>query len=237
VAFDLGNTLVEYYRPTEFAAILDEAIKYSYQVLSPIASVGLAEAYQVAYRENTEQPDWRVRPLFERLARIFGLSVSVDPEIKERACREFLQPIFTRARVYQDTVPTLRRLRADGYRLAIVSNAPWGSPAELWREELQWLDLAREVDVSMFCVDVGWRKPAPPVFVAALEKLGVSPAECVFLGDHPRWDVEGARAIGMTSVLIDRANEYPDHVGSRIQCLSELWPLVQTDVKPRTSTG
>jgi FMN phosphatase YigB (HAD superfamily) len=47
-----------------------------------------------------------------------------------------------------------------GFRTGIISNSPWGSPANLWRAEVQRLELLDAVDVTAFCGDVGWRKPA-----------------------------------------------------------------------------
>jgi putative hydrolase of the HAD superfamily len=93
--------------------------------------------------------------------------------------------------------------------LAVVSNTPWGSPSELWRKELERLGIENAVDTSIFCVDVGWRKPAPIIFKRVLETLNVKAEECLFIGDERVWDVEGARTAGMPAVLIDPMNRHP----------------------------
>ena len=85
-----------------------------------------------------------------------------------------------------------------------MSNTPWGSPAELWREELRRLGLAGLLDVTVFCRDVGWRKPARQFFDFALQKARATPPQCVLVGDNPRWDIAGAEANGIDAVLIDR---------------------------------
>jgi putative hydrolase of the HAD superfamily len=222
VAFDLGNTLVEYYERHAFPSILSESIRNAYDVLSSFAAIPLERAQTIALTENAEHPDGKVRPLQERFDRIFGLKEKTPDVDRERASRAFLQPIFKRARKYHDSEPTLRMLRQRGYKLAIVSNTPWGSPSYLWREELQRLDLADIIDVSIFCMDVGWRKPAPDIFQRLLQTLNVDSRECILVGDEPVWDVEGAVAAGMPAILIDRINKHSSFSGMRIQNLEQI---------------
>jgi putative hydrolase of the HAD superfamily len=205
--FDLGETLVAYYTRPEFPLILDEALG---NVRAELTGRGLPvpPAEEVAARavaENHEAPDYRVRPLAGRLARIFGPpDWRPTVEESEAMCRRFMAPIFRRAALYDDVRPTLIALRAAGLRLAIVSNTPWGSPAMLWREEVARLGLADMVDATVFCDEAGWRKPARPIFELALARLGVGAGESLFVGDNLAWDVAGARAAGIDAVCIDR---------------------------------
>jgi len=226
IAFDLGNTLVEYYQREVYPSILADSIRNAHAILSSFAAVQLEEAQAIALTENREQSDGKVRPLQERFDRVFGLTDQTPADVRERACRVFLEPIFQCARKYQDSGPMLRMLRQQGYKLAIVSNTPWGSPSQPWREELKRLDLKDAVDLSIFCVDVGWRKPSPIIFKRLLQALNVKAAECLFIGDEPAWDVEGARASGMPAVLIDRTNRHSSYTGPRVQNLEEIVPLI-----------
>jgi len=165
-------------------------------------------------------------PLIERLERIFQVRLGHDRELAATVGERFLSPIFALARVYDDTLPALARLRRAGIRAAIVSNAPWGSPPDLWRRELEHLGLAGAVDAVILCGDGGWRKPAPEIFRAAMHRLSCRPSECVFVGDDLRWDVEGSASVGMRPVLIDREARYPEYAGERIRSLEELLALI-----------
>ncbi|TML53370.1 MAG: hypothetical protein E6G21_02755 [Actinobacteria bacterium] len=49
-----------------------------------------------------------------------------------------------------------------------------------------------------------------PIFQAALERLEVEPAAAVMVGDSIEDDVEGANAVGMRGLLLDRENRYPE---------------------------
>lgn len=209
VLFDLGNTLAEYYTRAEFPGVLKLAIS---EVEIYLDSHGLViprpdELWIRIEAENHEARNYRVKPLEARLRRIFGVS---DDSHIEAMCRAFLKPTFALGRCYEDSVPVLQELRSMGIRTAIVSNSPCGSPARLWREEIERLGLREYVDAVVFCGDVGWRKPARPIFLHTLSKLGLAAEDCVFVGDHPRWDLAGPKAVGIEAVLIDRRGVVQD---------------------------
>src|SRR5205807_1447837 len=49
----------------------------------------------------------------------------------------------------------------------------------------------------------GFYKTDPRLYLWTLEQLGVAAQQAVYVGDHPRFDVEGAQAAGMRAVLFD----------------------------------
>lgn len=226
VLFDLGGTLVEYFGREEFPAILREAIG---EVESCLRARGLLRSvpeatWEAAQGENRESSDARVRPLADRLARIFQLSgTDLDEELSTALCRAFLRPIFARGHLYEDAVPTLVELRQRGIRTAIVSNTTWGSPGSLWRKEVARHGLLHCVDQVVFCTDVGWRKPDPRIFHHALQRLRARPEDCLFVGDDPRWDLVGPRGMGMEAVLIARPGRQPPEDEAAISHLRQLW--------------
>lgn len=207
VLFDLGNTLVSYYQRHEFPGMLDEAVNGCIEHLHD-AGTGFQEEglWDRVKEQDHGSPDNRVHPLESRLAAIFGLN---DQKAINNLCQVFMKPIFTRGRLHSDVKPTMRTLRARGIKTAIVSNTPWGSPATLWRMELGRFGLAQLVDETVFCGDVGWRKPDQRVFYYTMDRLGVETGDSVFVGDDPRWDVEGPMAVGMRAVLVDRTKNNP----------------------------
>ena len=166
VLLDLGNTLVRYYELKDFQPILQSGIRQAMCYLDG-AGFPLPPSQQVLHNvseEDYESPDHRVRPLEDRLKRIFGLKeVLITPPVLDEMCRHFMAAIFACARVYDDTLPFLRELRLQGFDTGIISNAPWGSPSHLWHEELERHGLDRYVEHAIFCSEVGWRKPAPAI--------------------------------------------------------------------------
>lgn len=213
VLFDLGNTLVSYYRRDEFLPILERSIAATAATVdahrtrrgarSPALDVAGATAF--ARRFNTERADYRIWPLADRLGQILGLDDDeVTPELHAELAERFLEPIFATARLNEHAITVLQRIRTLGKKSAIVSNTPWGSPAGPWQRELARHGLLELVDASVFCVDVGWRKPAPQIFEHALARLEVVPSATVFVGDDAEWDVAGARRAGIAPILLGK---------------------------------
>jgi len=161
------------------------------------------DLFERALLLNQEQSDYAVRPLASRLQELFGTYESLDEASARALGTAFLKPIFAMARPDPQAVPLLEALRARGIKTAIVSNTPWGSPADAWRSELTRHGLLDKVDATVFCMDVGWRKPHRAPFHRALSLLEVAPADALFVGDDHRWDLVGAQNAGLRPVLLE----------------------------------
>jgi putative hydrolase of the HAD superfamily len=73
---------------------------------------------------------------------------------------------------------------------------------------------------------VGVEKPDPRIFQIALDQVGISPAEALYIGDLYSIDVVGSRAAGMHAILLDPAGLW-DHVDCpKARDLSEAADLV-----------
>ncbi len=91
----------------------------------------------------------------------------------------------------------LDRLRAAGLRLGVVSNSDGRV-----EEALVAAGLRDRFEVVLDSALAGVEKPDPAIFRAALDALGVAPAEALYVGDLYEVDVMGARAAGMEAVLL-----------------------------------
>lgn len=223
--FDLGGTLVQYYVRYQFPGILRKGIK---RVIDRLENenhfVPKKEIiWSRVWKENYESKNHIVRPLERRLSRIFQLDPTKESGLLLELCGVFMGPIFELRKVYADTFPVLKQARLSGFKMAIVSNTPWGSPSHLWREEVKDIGLSHLVDLVIFCRDVGWRKPARQIFSSVLELLDEKTENCIFIGDDPRWDIIGPKAVGIETVLIQRSNIKSDFKAESIRNLNELW--------------
>jgi HAD superfamily hydrolase (TIGR01549 family) len=108
--------------------------------------------------------------------------------------------------LYEDALPVLDELRAKGVKIGLVSNTGRDLAAFVEHHGL-------EVDVALSSGAHGKVKPDPSIFRAALERIGVRPDEAAMVGDSPEDDVDGARAIGMRALLVDREDRYPEYEG------------------------
>jgi putative hydrolase of the HAD superfamily len=142
-----------------------------------------------------------------------------DRPLRMRVYEEFQR--IENWRLYPDAIPVLRELRERGHALGVVSN--W----EEWLEDLLLaLDVHAHFDFIVGSGPFGRAKPHPSIFERALELAGVSAAEAVHVGDAPREDVAGARAVGIRPILIDRRGRYPELDVERIRSLEELPELL-----------
>jgi putative hydrolase of the HAD superfamily len=108
--------------------------------------------------------------------------------------------------LYDDVLPVIEELRRLGLSLALVSNGVRDLDEFVLHHGL-------DVDAAVCSRQHGWIKPHETIFRAALERIGVEPAEAAMVGDSPEDDIEGARALGMRAFLVDRENRYPEIEG------------------------
>ncbi len=110
-------------------------------------------------------------------------------------------------RIRPEVEPLLRRLKAGGLRVGVVSDCTHELP-ELW----PGLAIAAYVDAPVFSVEVGLKKPDPAIYLLACERLEVAPAECLYVGDGDSNELAGADAVGMTP----RRLLAPDHAAGYV---------------------
>ncbi len=82
------------------------------------------------------------------------------------------------------------------------------------RDQVRHVGIGDLVDAAVFSSEVGWRKPSPRIFSAALAALGATAAGTVFVGDRLREDVGGAHGAGMRAVLVERRGRQARDVGA-----------------------
>ena len=58
-------------------------------------------------------------------------------------------------------------------------------------------------DIVVVSGDLPFAKPQPEIFVYTAEKLGVAVSQCVYVGDHPVNDIEGALSSGMKAIRMN----------------------------------
>ena len=116
--------------------------------------------------------------------------------------------------LFDDALPVLDALRGHGLKLALLSNTGRDLDVFVAHHGIK-------VDAILTSRVHGKTKPHETIFRRMLELLDVAPDEAVMVGDQVEDDVEGAIAIGMRAVLVDREGRYPD-VDGRLDDLREL---------------
>jgi putative hydrolase of the HAD superfamily len=116
--------------------------------------------------------------------------------------------------LYEDALPVLAELRRHELKIGLVSNG---------QRDLDEFALHHllEVDALVGSKSHGRVKPHPSIFMAALEALAVRPEETAMVGDSYEDDIEGARALGMRAIFLDRDGLRPEEL-DRIDTLLAL---------------
>jgi 2-haloalkanoic acid dehalogenase type II len=150
-------------------------------------------------------------------------SLGIEPDATGWAdCR---RDAHRRAQAYDDVAPALELLRANGLKVAVLSDA----------DDDHLLDCIENNGLSFDAVvsseQLRWYKPHRTTFAVICAQLGVEPKEAAYVGDSPFADVVGSRMAGMQAIWINRNNktwpadlDAPDHT---ITTLLDLPPLIR----------
>lgn len=128
-----------------------------------------------------------------------------DRDVVREVVARNIELFYSAIEVYNDSASALIRLRKGGIATGIASNASAHSKAVLGRSGLDEL-----VTASVLSYEVRSMKPEPAIYEHICKMIGVTPANCVFVGDGGDRELEGARALGMKTILIDRDLSHTD---------------------------
>ncbi len=113
----------------------------------------------------------------------------------------------------------LTELGARGYRLGLITNR---YNVERFHELLDRLHLRPYFDMVLASGEVGIQKPDPGIFVAALDRMDARAETSIYVGDNYWADVVGARRAGLTPILFDRHDLFPEADCQRVESLDHL---------------
>ncbi len=209
--FDVGNTLLFPNRERMLYALHERQIFPSEQVLQQIERQTKSEFDSLLESHSAvDHGFWHIyySHLLEEL-RLPDDSVHSDMVSRTRISANWCV-------IRPGTRDALQRL-AKRYRLAVISNAD-GKIADV----LARCGIADCFETITDSGIVGKEKPHPAIFQAAVNSLGVSPAESTYVGDVYSIDYLGATGFGMQAVLFDVAGAYRDRGLPRVESLEEL---------------
>ncbi len=206
VFFDWFNTLAHFEPPRE--ELHSQAYRQFGIQLSPeklTRGVLLADKYwfdenmksRVEARSHQEQVELALR-YQETVLTEAGVKVPRGLLLKiVKKVRQLYQGITFA--LFDDVLSTLKALKEQNFILGLLTNLA-RDMNPIFRE----LGLEPYLDFAITSREVDAEKPNPAIFLAALDRAGVSASEAVHVGDQYKLDVVGARGAGITPILIDR---------------------------------
>jgi putative hydrolase of the HAD superfamily len=186
VAFDLDGTLYPNYR--FYALLIPFVLKE--QVL--IRAFGKARNMTRAGQEMQEQD------FYDEQARVVGELLGKDPLVIKKKIETLIyrgwEPLFKKIKLFNHVHDTLSCLKEHGFKLGLLSDFPT-------EQKLKNLHLEHYWDTVVCSEVTGRLKPAPVSFLKLAENLSADPQRILYVGNSVRYDVAGARNVGMKTGL------------------------------------
>ncbi len=203
VLFDLYGTLIDIETNEEDLSVYEALSRYVSYYRVRIGPEDLKAAYfgEVSLRLRADaHREVDVHEIFEGILRRHlenaetcppGLALSATVLFRSLSMRRF--GLFPGVKGFLEAV-------SDNFLTALVSDAQWAFA----EPELSILDLGRYFQCRILSSRIGHKKPDPRPFEAAMKELNVSPEECIYIGDSPERDLQGAKNAGLRCVLFGK---------------------------------
>jgi len=175
----------------------------------------------VARRDLTE---WKMNDAFEKLFIEYGFDNATDKA--DKFVTYFYNVVSDQVELCEGAEDTLRRLKDGGYRTGLISNTVF--PGTEHDRDLERFGLLPWLDFTLYSFDVNLRKPNPDIFRIGLEKIGLTAAETLYVGDRYYEDIQGPEQIGMPAVLrYTEGRTYPDPLPENLTVIRQLPELLK----------
>lgn len=209
IFLDAGNTLVsvDFLLVAEELAALGFATTPSALARAEAAARPLVSARLATRVDGEDFFSFYLGSVLARVPEARGEAPDRLAQVVENLARALHAP-GQADRLWRSVLPgvpeALRRMRASGLRLVVVSNSDGSVERGLVAQGLrELLDLVIDSQV------VGYEKPDRRIFAEALSRSGAAPATTLHVGDLYAADVVGARAAGLHALLLDPHDDWP----------------------------
>lgn len=218
VGFDLDGTLFDH-QGAAAAAVNHFVLGLGHEPTAALAAAWFEfetkhfETWRDGRITFTEQRRLRMGDFLSLL----GMRAPDDTDAMDALFDRYLTAYQRSWRAFDEAEPLLRRLRAQGTRIGVLTN---GNHAQQVAK-LEATGLAPLVDVVCTSEQIGYAKPNPRAFQLLAERLDVPVSEMAFVGDNPEHDIDGARAAGMRAGLVDHTAEAPVGIEAALHAAQE----------------
>lgn len=158
--------------------------------------VDFFESYREIMRSFPAEEEPDVIRVFMRIAAAGGRELTLSSA--ENIAENFRKLSLRKLKVYPFVRSTLQKLKANGAKAYILSNAQ----SAFTRGEIAKLGLDKFCDGIELSSDFGMKKPARSFFLYALDKYKLNPCETLYIGNDITCDVSGAKSAGLKTAYI-----------------------------------
>ncbi len=223
VVFDLDNTLLKS-KVGARRGLLVAAKLISNELKRKGQSYGYTRLFRMLQRIDREMLGWKQRynrdHWWKTLIKQLGLK-RLDPAWIHKTTQRYWETYAENSPPFRDAEPTLEKLKSLGLKLGMVSDSD-GTP------DMKMKRIRRTPFHNIFEAivvageDTPRVKPGHEAFRLIAQRLRVTPETSLYVGDNPRTDIEGAKAVGMITVIVKRRGNHGGNPSYRIGALREL---------------
>ena len=225
IYFDLDNTLVD--RMASIEKFARTFVSHYSDCLVSVSWNKVASLIQQVDNGGYLAKGSKYKKIYEAIGCELRASLLWSKEISSSDITTYWREQFPKCTVEMSGANRLLNWLCDnGYYIGVISNG-----SKLSREStLQSTSFNGLIRNLVSSEEFGVKKPNPDIFIETANKAGFSPRECVYVGDHPVKDGQGALDAGMYSVILTGFNleqEVPEYC-VKINCLSELTKVLKS---------
>lgn len=220
VFFDFDNTLVDYVQSDTLALT---KLANSLPDVDPSKFVTRAVEHIMAFHSLCDQG--KAKPQDMHLYRLSNtvkdFALNWKPQYLDTYLDSYLHNLF----VFPGVPKMLEQLQV---RTGLISNSYLVEEQKL---RIQHSGLASYFDDILVCGEIGCLKPSPQAFLHLVEKHGLQPDRCIFVGDSEIHDIHGANNAGLISIRLTQDTEtasQADYIANSISQLSQLLSSLNT---------
>ncbi|MET3901044.1 putative hydrolase of the HAD superfamily [Devosia sp. UYZn731] len=212
VLFDLDETLLV--RKAAIRAFIEDQYKRHVAILDSVGADRYVTRF-LAVEDEGRNPKVLAYP---QVAAELGLTPAVAADLL--ADYQAIYPSY--AVLSAGARETLVALRAKGLKIGIITNGN----ALVQNSKIDATGLRPLLDIVLVSEAEGLRKPDPAIFELALQRLGITAAEAIFVGDNPAADVDGARNAGLLAVWYHSTTDWPADLAPPAHTITSLSEVV-----------
>ena len=226
VAFDIGQTLVEYNKPLNWSKLYRPAFesiadKCGYTFSDSHYQHALRVLSQYNTREYPRDYEVTSDRIFSEILSGMDIPMKDIEQVKLHFYSYFRQD----ASLFPEVEKTLKRLSDKGILLGTLSDVAYAMDNVYALEDIR--SIIKYIDYPLTSNDVGYRKPRAEGLKLLAEKMKIDIKEMVFVGDEEK-DMLCADNAGVYSVLINRSNEIKNYGQNKeIKSLDELLTMFE----------
>lgn len=198
VLFDLYGTLIDVHIDTQPFTIWEQLSRYLVQNRVQLSPAELRDRYhkQVDSDRREHGEPFVLNGTF--FADVLGADARLSDDQVAQFARRFRELTTRSLKLRHYALPLIHELRRNNCRIGIVSN----TDAALTAHDLDELRIRHLFDAVVLSSEVGVKKPDPTIFNIAIERLGVSAAETIHIGDDYTADFLGAVNARVRPILL-----------------------------------